>query len=221
MTINSNAAQRWSEAELREEIVRITRIVADQRLARSSDGNISVRLAEGRFLITPRSVYKMRLRPEDLVVVDADGNLLEGRDGMGPTSEVAMHMEVYRQRPDVNAVLHAHPPYATALTLVGLPFPTNYLPEVMIALGPVPTAPYARPQTMALADSIRDLIREHNNVLLSHHGSISVGPNLEKALIDLERMEHTAYTYFLSRSLGEPIPLPEEEVAGLAEVGGW
>lgn len=210
-----------SERRMREEIVRITRIVADQRLARSSDGNISVRLPGHRFLITPRSVYKMHLQPEDLVIVDPNGNLLEGREGMGPTSEVAMHMEVYRQRADVNAVLHAHPPYATALTLLGLTFPTEYLPEVLIALGPVPTVPYARPQTMALAESIREPIRSHNNVLLSHHGSLSVGPNLEKALIDLERIEHTAYTYFLSRSLGEPIPLPEEEVAGLAEVGGY
>lgn len=212
-------SRQMSETQLREEIVRVTRIMAQQRLARSSDGNISVRLAEDRFLITPRSMYKMSLQPDDLVIVDAEGQMLEGREGKSPTSETAMHMEVYRQRPDVNAVLHAHPPYATALTVVGIPFPTEYLPEVLIALGPVPTAPYARPQTVALAESIRELIREHNNVLLSHHGSISVARTLEKALISLERIEHTAYTYFLTRSLGDPIPLPDEELAGLAEVG--
>ncbi|HSM54908.1 MAG TPA: class II aldolase/adducin family protein [Candidatus Sulfomarinibacteraceae bacterium] len=208
-----------SETQLREEIVRVTHIMAKQRLARSSDGNISVRLDDDCFLITPRSMYKMSLQPEDLVIVDAEGQMVEGREGMRPTSETAMHMEVYRQRPDVNAVLHAHPPYATALTIVGIPFPTEYLPEVLIALGPVPTAPYARPQTVALAESIREPIREHNNVLLSHHGSISVARTLEKALINLERIEHTAYTYFLTRSLGDPIPLPDEELTGLAEVG--
>lgn len=211
--------KQMNEAELRDEIVRITRIVADYGLARSSDGNISARLTDDRFLITPRSVYKMSLQPEDLIIVDAQGRLLEGREGMGPTSETAMHMEVYRQRPDVNAVLHAHPPYATALTVVGIPFPTEYLPEVLIALGPVPTAPYARPQTQALAESIRELIRDHNNVLLSHHGSVSAAATLEKALIDLERLEHTAYTYYLTQALGDPIPLPREELTGLAEVG--
>lgn len=211
--------EQMSEAQLREEIVRVTRIMAEQGLARSSDGNTSVRLDDNRFLITPRQVYKMSLQPEDLIIVDAEGRMLEGRQGMGPTSETAMHMEVYRQRPDVNAVLHAHPPYATALTIVGIPFPTEYLPEVLIALGPVPTAPYARPQTEALAESISEPIRTHNNVLLSHHGSISAATTLKKALINLERLEHTAYTYFLTRSLGNPIPLPDEELAGLAEVG--
>ena len=130
-----------------------------------------------------------------------------------------MHLEAYRQRPDINAVLHAHPPYATALTIAGIPFPTNLLPEVLIALGDVPTVPYATPGTPALAESIRAPIQAHNTVLLSNHGSISVGRTLEEALIALERLEHTAYTYHLARELGDPIPLPDDELKRLREIG--
>jgi L-fuculose-phosphate aldolase len=208
-----------SEYRLSQEIARVTRIVANYGLVRSSDGNISVRLDEDRFLVTPSGLYKMTMEPDDPLVVDGNGKVLEGKPGLRPTSELNMHLEAYRQRPDINAVLHAHPPYATALTIASLPFPTDYMPEVLLALGPVPTAPYARPGTAELAESIREPIREYNNILLSHHGSLSVGISLEVALIALERLEHAAYTYFLARGLGQPIPLPRQELDSLAEIG--
>lgn len=214
-------ATPMSEAELREEIIRVTRIVADQGLARSSDGNISIRLDPERLLVTPRGFYKMAMEPDDLVVVDRQGRLLEAKEGLRPTSELSMHLEAHRQRPDINAVLHAHPPFATALTIAGLPFPTDYIPEVLLVLGPVPTVPYARPRTRDLALSIQEAIRTHDNVLLSHHGSISVAKTLGKALINLERLEHAAYTYYLARGYGEPLPLPGDELAKLAELGNY
>ncbi|MDT8305199.1 MAG: class II aldolase/adducin family protein [Anaerolineae bacterium] len=207
------------EQDLREEIIRITRIITSQGLARSSDGNISVRLAPDRFLVTPSGLYKMSMSPDDLVIVDAEGCLVAGKAGRRPTGELALHLEAYRQRPDIGAVLHAHPPYTTALTIVELPFPTDYMPEVMVLLGRVPTAPYARPLTPALATSIRELIRTHDNILLSHHGTISVARTLQQALIALERMEAVAYTYYLARGLGEPVPLPQTELEGLAALG--
>ena len=208
-----------SEYNLRQEIVRVTRIVANQGLIRSSDGNISVRLDDEKFLVTPSGLYKMAMEPDDPIIVNQLGDVLAGKPGLQPTSEIGMHLEAYHQRPDVNAVLHAHPPYATELTIAGIPFPTDLLPEVLIALGDVPTAPYATPGTQALAESIRTLILDHNAVLLGNHGSISVGKTLEDALIGLERLEHAALTYFLARALGEPIPLPDDELSHLRQIG--
>ena len=201
-----------NEYRLRQEIIRVTRIVANQGLIRSSDGNISIRLEGNQFLVTPSGLYKMSMEPDDPIIVDWSGEVLEGKPGLRPTSELNMHLEAYRQRPDIHAVLHAHPPFATALTIAGIPFPTDLLPEVLIALGDVPTAPYATPGTTALGESIRKHIKSHNTVLLSNHGSISVGKTLEEALIALERLEHAAYTYYLARGLGDLNPLPDGEL---------
>ena len=110
-----------SEYQLRQEIIRVTRIVANQGLIRSSDGNLSVRLGENRFLMTPSGLYKMSMEPDDPIVVNEKGEVLIGKPGLKPTSEINMRLEAFRQRPDVNAVLHAHPPYATALTIAACP----------------------------------------------------------------------------------------------------
>jgi L-fuculose-phosphate aldolase len=209
----------FSEYQLRQEIIRVTRIVANQGLIRSSDGNLSVRLDEDRFLMTPSGLYKMSMEPDDPIVVNGDGEVLVGKPGLKPTSEINMHLEAFRQRSDINAVLHAHPPYATALTIAGLPFPTDYLPEVLIALGDVPVAEYGTPGTSALAESMQGYIKDHNAVILSHHGSITVGKTLEGALIALERLEHAAYTYYLAHNLSQPVPLPEKELLQLREIG--
>lgn len=208
-----------SEYQLRQEMIRVTRIVANQGLIRSSDGNLSIRLADTRFLMTPSGLYKMSMELDDPIVVDASGKVVEGKSGLKPTSEVGMHLEVYRQRSDVNAVLHAHPPYATALTIAGISFPTDLLPEVLIALGDVPTAPYATPGTRSLAESIQEPIKKHNAILLSNHGSITAGKTLEEALINLERLEHAAYTYHLARELGNLNPIPDRELTRLREIG--
>lgn len=178
-----------------------------------------MRLDETHFLVTPSGLYKMAMEPDDPIVVDFSGDVVEGKPGLRPTSEINMHLEVYRQRPDIHAVLHAHPPFATALTIAEQKFPTEYLPEVLIALGDVPIAQYGTPGTPRLGESIRELIQDHNAVLLSHHGSLNVGTTLEEALIALERMEHAAYTYYLAHGLGEPIPLPENELMKLREIG--
>ncbi len=209
----------FNEYRLRQEIIRVTRIVANQGLIRSSDGNLSVRLDENRFLMTPSGLYKMSMEPDDPIVVNENGKVLIGKPGLKPTSEFNMHLEAFRQRPDINAVLHAHPPYATALTIAGLPFPTDYLPEVLIALGDVPVANYGTPGTPALAESIQELIKDHNAIILSHHGSITVGKTLEEALVALERLEHAAYTYYLANNLSTPVSLAAEELAHLRAIG--
>jgi L-fuculose-phosphate aldolase len=203
------------ELELREEIVDVARILAESGLISSSDGNISVKLDEGRFLATPSGLYKRTMTVEDIIVVDADGQLLEGRPGLRPTSEIKMHMEVYRQRPDVAAVLHAHPSHAVALTVAEIPFPVDLIPEVLLALGDVPTAEYATPGTQDLAVSVRTLVRDHNAMLLSHHGSLTVGETLTETLIALERLEAAARAYHLANALGTPVPLPDAELERL------
>jgi len=208
----------YSEYRMRQEIVRVTRILANQRLIRSSDGNISIRLEDDRFLVTPSGLYKMAMEPDDPIIVDFSGNVIIGKPGLKPSSELNMHLEAYRQRSDICAVLHAHPPFATALTIAGIPFPVEYLPEVLIALGEVPVAQYGTPGTPDLGNSIREFIKSHNSVLLSHHGSITVGQTLEEALIALERMEHAAYTFYLAHNLGDPIPLLEGELIKLREI---
>lgn len=208
-----------TEYRLRQKIVRATQIVADQGLVRSSDGNISVRLDDDRFLVTPSGIYKMAMEPDDPVVVNGAGETLSAKDDLKPTSELGMHLEVYRQRPDVRAVIHAHPPYATALTIAGIPFPTDYVPEVLVGLGAVPTAEYATPGTPALGESIRELIKTHNSILLSNHGALTVGKTIEEALITMERLEHAAYTYYIARMLGEPHPLPQAELLKLQAFG--
>ena len=126
-----------------------------------------------------------------------------------------MHMEAYRQREDIASVLHAHPPYSTALTLAGIPFPENIVPEILALLGEVATAPDAVPGTQDLAKSISEPIKTHDAILLSNHGSLTAGRILEQALIALERMEFAAQLYYLANNLGKIIPLPEAEIKRL------
>ncbi|HPH95467.1 MAG TPA: class II aldolase/adducin family protein [Anaerolineaceae bacterium] len=205
--------------QIRKEMASIMHSVAEQGLIRSSDGNMSCRIGEDRFLMTPSGVYKLWMKPEDMILIDASGTVIEGLPGLRPTSEWCMHLKAFQQRPDISCVLHAHPPYATALTLAGIPFPIDLIPEVLVALGDVPTADYGTPGTQSLADSIQDLILTHDSLLLSHHGSLCVGKSPVETLIALERLEHAARTYAIARSLGNPIPLPPSELALLREIG--
>jgi L-fuculose-phosphate aldolase len=207
------------EEKARNEIIRVMRIVTGQGLVRSSDGNISIRLDENHFLVTPSGLYKMTMNAADLIIVNWKNEVVKGRSGLRPTSEILMHLEAYRQRNDICAALHAHPLYATAITIAGEEFPLNIIPEVPIALGVVPIAEYATPGTPDMAASIQIPISKSNAVLLSHHGSLTVGRTLEEALIALERVEHAAHTYFIAKSFGQVISLTADEMERLHEIG--
>lgn len=209
----------FTEYQLRRQIVAVARTLAEQGLARSSDGNISVRLDDQRLLITPSGAHKGSLRPKDILVIDLQGNPLSRTAKARPSSETWMHVEVYRQRPQVRAVLHAHPPYATALTLAGLSFPHELVPEALVALGVVPTVPYATPGTPQMAEHLQPFLKDYDVLMLDHHGSLTLGQTLEEALIKLERLETVAQLYFLARQLGEIVPLPEGEISRLNEIG--
>lgn len=203
------------EAKLRIEISRVARQIAQNGLSRSSDGNISVRLSDQRILITPAGAYKAWLEPHHIVQIDLDGNLRSPRSPQKPSSEYLMHLAVYRHRQDVKAVIHAHPPHAVALTLIGQAFPADLVPEGLTALGEVPTVPYARPGTAQMGEQLVPYLGSHDVLLLDHHGSLTVGKTLTEALIKLERLEAIAQLWMLARNVGEIIPLLEAERARL------
>ncbi len=196
--------------ELRRKIVACGRRVYEKDLVAASDGNISVRVMGDRLLITPSGACLGELDPEAFVYADFQGRVLSGR--AAPSTELPMHIEIYRARPDVQAVVHAHPPTATAFSVAGLSFSPPVLPEVVFHFGEIPIAPYATPSTVESARSIRSLIADHDVIVLDHHGAVAVGKNLDEALLKMEKLEHTAKTLFLAHQLGRPIPLPEEEV---------
>lgn len=185
----------------RSQIVAIARRMYDKDYVVATDGNISIRLSPDRLLFTPTGICKGDLTEDHLIICDNEGNALEaGR----LTSEAPMHLEVYRQRPDVNAVIHAHPPCILALNLTGIQLDEYLLPEQTMTLGKVPTAPFAMPSTSQGADAIRELITHHDTIILDRHGVLTVGETLTEAFYRLERLEFIAKVTALARSIGEP-----------------
>ncbi len=205
------------ETLLRLAILECGQICYARRLMTSNDGNISVRLDATRVLITSAGMCKGRMDADDLLIVDFDGNVLSSANDRRPSSETPMHLEVYKLRPDVRAVIHAHPVFATALTVAGFDFPDDVLPEVALTLGRVPVSAYAAPSSREDADAIRSLVRDHNALLLRQHGSLTVGRNLEEALIHLERIEHVAEVFYRARQLGHVERIPPEELRKLGK----
>ncbi len=204
----SNYPRYNTEQELRSAILECGRICYDRHLLSSNDGNLSVRLDQDLILITPSGLSKGRLQASDLIVLDLQGKVHEARAGRRPSSETPMHLEVYQRRPEVGAVIHAHPVFATALTVAGLEFPADVLPEVLLTLGDVPVSPYATPSSAEDAEVIRSLIVDHDAILLRQHGSLTVGSNLEQALIILERIEHVAEVFWRAQMLGHVERIP-------------
>ena len=207
-----------SEIDLRLAILECGRIAYDRHLLTSNDGNISVRVGDEHVLITPSGLCKGRMQADDLLLMDLDGNILSAKDGRKPSSETPMHLEVYKQRPDVCAVLHAHPVFATTLTVSDSPFPVDVLPEILLALGEVPTTRYATPSSHDDADAIRELIQKHDALLLRQHGSLTVGKDLDAALTALERIEHVAEVFWRAQMLGKVNRIPEGDVEKLLKV---
>ena len=195
---------------LRQVILECGRIAYDRHLLTANDGNISVRLGDEQILITPSGICKGRMRAEDLLVLDMKGNVISSQADRAPSSETPMHLEVYKQRPDVRAVLHAHPVFATVLSVSDQPFPVDVLPEILLTIGNVPTTRFATPSSHEDADAIRELIREHDALLLRQHGSLTVGVDLNEALTILERIEHVAEVFWRAQMLGKAERIPLE-----------
>ena len=206
------------EDQLRADIVEVGRRLYARGYTASNDGNISVRLDGGRLLMTPRSVCKGFMTPSMMCVTDADGRKLAGEGE--PSSEMQMHLEVYRQRPDVNAVVHAHPPIATAFAVAGIPLDRAVLAEVVTTLGSVPIADYATPSTKELPEAVRKYVRAHDGMLLANHGALTLGADLFSAYYKMETIEHFAKISFTARMLGGERLLSREEVMRLQALRG-
>ncbi len=195
------------------------RLLYDRGYVAANDGNISVKVAEDRLLITPSGVSKGRMTPEMLLVTDMDGTVIEG--DRHPSSEGKMHLEVYRGRPDVNAVVHAHPPVSTAFAVCRRGLETPYLSELVAGLGQVPCTPsFAMLSTEEVPESVRPYLAEHNALLLANHGALAWGGDLWEAFDRLETVEHTAKIVLNAQLLGGGIPLTEEEVSRLLGLRG-
>ncbi len=209
-----------TERDLRMAIVAAGVICYQQGLMPSNNGNISARMGDDQLVITPSGFCKGRMDLADLLVIDLSGNILKvhPRRKLKVSSETPMHLEVYRQRPEIRAVIHAHPAYATALTVADIPFPTDVLPEVLEGLGPVPTTRFALPSSEDNALAIREHIAQHNAILIRNHGAISYGRDLEEALNHMERLESVAKTIVLASQLGKINRLPAEMLPALEEL---
>ena len=207
-----------TEQALREGIVEVGRRLYARGYTASNDGNISARLDGGRLLMTPKSVCKGFMTPQMMCITDLDGKKLAGeRD---PSSEMQMHLEVYRQRPDVNAVVHAHPPIATGFAVAGIPLDRAVLAEVVTTLGSVPIAEYATPSTRELPEAVRKYVKAHDGMLLANHGALTLGGDLFGAYYKMETIEHFATISLVARLLGGERLLSRQEVDRLQGLRG-
>lgn len=204
-----------SSQALKQEMVMICRMMHQKNLIAGMDGNVSVK-CDDHILTTPSGVNKGFLRLDQILAVDWEGRVLEGEGR--PTSEIAMHLAVYRLRAEVNAVIHAHPPVITAFSLAGLSMEEFILPEVVLSLGLVPTATYATPTTPEVPASIQGLIQRHDALILERHGALTVGQDLMDAYNKMEKLEHAALVILHALQLGRVRLLPAREVEKLLQL---
>ena len=192
------------------------RQLAAHGLIAGRDGNLSVRLGANRVLVTPSGLIKSLLEPADMVEVDLAGKPLR-RGARKPTSELDLHLRILRQRPDVEAVVHAHPPAATGFAVAGEEIPGNLLPELIFVVGPVPLVPFGMPGTAELGDRIVPHLKDRRNqaLLLANHGAVTMGRTLDEAWIRMESLEHAARIITAARAVGEPKPLTAQVVERL------
>jgi L-fuculose-phosphate aldolase len=206
-----------SERELRRQLTRFSRWMYRLGFAPGTSGNLSVRLPfdDGRVLATPTGCSKALLRPVDMVVVDLDGHFLSGTRNV--TSEIGMHMAVYRGRPDVSAVVHAHPPIATGFASCGLALDAPLCAELIMTLGAIPLAPYATTGTDEVGDSLVPFLRDHDAILMANHGLVTYGKDLLDAFMKMETCEHFAQVSLTAHQLGCRKLLDEDALSKLQQ----
>ena len=206
------------EEQVRADIVEAGRRMYSRGYVASNDGNISARLDDRRLMTTPKNVSKGFMTPDMMVVVDYDGLKVSGdRDA---SSELPMHIEIYRNRPDVNGVVHAHPPIATGFAVAGIPLTRAVLAEVITTLGSIPIAEYGTPSTAELPDAVRKYIKAHDGMLLANHGAVTCGPSVLAAYYKMETIEHFAKISLVARLLGRENLISREEVERLQGLRG-
>ncbi len=202
-----------TEEQLREDIVRVGRLIFDKGWVAANDGNITIRLDDRRVLATPTGICKGMMQPDDLIVCDLQGEKLCGERER--TSEMAMHLTIYGMRADVRSIVHAHPPVATGFAVAGRALNLALLPEVVISLGSIPLAEYGLPGTPALTEGMRPYIPKYDALLMANHGAVAYGEDVFQAFFKMETMEHFARITLVAELLGGPKVLPKAEVQKL------
>ena len=202
--------------EIRREICLFGKRVYEKGFVTATDGNISMRMMANRLMITPSASCLGDLNVNDLAYVDLTGQILQSN--CKPSSELPMHLEIYRNRPDVNAIIHTHPVNSTSFTVAGESFSPPVLPELILGIGDVPIAKYATPSTNESAVVISELIKNHDVIILDHHGVVTVGKTLLDAFFKLERLEHAASTLLAAKQLGNINPLNPSDIEKLHEI---
>jgi L-fuculose-phosphate aldolase len=207
-----------AEEAFRADIVEVGRRMYARGYVASNDGNISIKLDDNTILTTPKSVSKGFMTVDMMVVVDLDGKKIRGT--REASSELLMHLEVYKNRPDVRAVVHAHPPTATGFAVAGIPLDRAVLAEVITTLGSIPIAEYGTPSTPELPAAVRKYIKAHDGLLLANHGALTIGPDVYAAYYKMETIEHFAKISLVTRQLGREHLLSREEVDRLQQLRG-
>lgn len=202
-----------SEDRLRQEIERFCHLIYEKGYVASTDGNVSARLPGGHIMCTPTMCNKGFVKAEDMVVIDLKGARIKGE--RKPSSEIAMHLLVYEMRPDIHAVVHAHPPCATAYAAAGIPLNKALISEVVLALGCIPLAEYGTPGTPELSEQLRPFVKNYDALLMANHGVVTYGANMEEAFNRMDTVEHFAKISICTRILGRERLLSSEEVEKL------
>lgn len=206
-----------NEVQARQAIVDAGTVLYKQGYVVSNDGNISVRISPDTIVVTPTGVSKGDMNPDMMAVMDLDGNVIS-KGLRGPSSEVKMHLRVYRENPDVTAVVHAHPIYATSFAIAGVPLDKPILSEAMLQVGVVPVVHYAKPGTTDVPDSIAPFVKDYAAVMLSNHGVLTWGSDLEQALARMEVVENYAKVTLVVNQIGSERGLSQDQVDGLADI---
>lgn len=207
------------DEKLRQEICEVCHLLYDRGYVVSNDGNVSARTERGTVLITPSGVGKGRITPDMLVETDLDGHILSG--DRHPSSESKMHWMVYRERPDVMAVVHAHPPLSTAFAICRKPLKELYLAEMVVGLGEVPVTEFAMLSTEEVPNSVKPFVQDHSAVLLANHGALTWGPSLLSAFDRMETVEQTAKVYYYVSQMGGGVEMTQEQADTLKSMTGF
>lgn len=200
-----------NEWALKKLFVDLGKRIWERNYVAANDGNMTVRLNDKEILTTPTGISKGFMSTDMIIKVDYDGKVISGNSNYRPSSEVKMHIDVYRERPDINSVVHAHPPFATSFAVAGIPLDKCVLPEAVIVIGAVPIAKYGLPSTDELPDMIRPHIQKNDVILLENHGALTLGTDLLNAYHKMETLEHTANIVTKAIQLGNLGVLPEDE----------
>ena len=204
--------------EIKEKMVEVCHKLWQKGWVAANDGNVTVKVAEGRYLATQTGVSKADITPDKIGLIDDDFNIIEAKEGWRPSSEVKMHLRCYKERPDITAVVHAHPPTATGFAIARIPLDEYTMPEAIIFLGSVPIAPYGTPGTEEVPESIVPYLPNHDTILLMNHGALTVGVDLTQAYYRMETLEHFAKVSLVAHQLGGAVELERNKIEECCEI---